>query len=214
MASRGIVLSLACALVHEPALLVLDEPTAGIDPILRRTVWDELHRLRERGVTIIATTQYVTEAEECDHVALIAHGRVVAYGTPEELRRRAMGGDEIELTTDTPFDGEVLQQVAGVRSVRQIGLREFRVVVDDAGSATPEIVDAVTQAGSGVAGVRASHPSFEDVFTRLVEAAPADAEAGPAQPEPDRAQSDAAQPEPAQPEPDEPAPAEADDGRP
>jgi len=75
-------LSLACALVHDPALLVLDEPTAGIDPILRRTVWDELHRQRDRGVTILATTQYVTEAEECDEVALIATGRVVAFGAP------------------------------------------------------------------------------------------------------------------------------------
>ncbi|HEX8026014.1 MAG TPA: ABC transporter ATP-binding protein, partial [Candidatus Limnocylindrales bacterium] len=101
-------LSLACALVHEPALLVLDEPTAGIDPILRRTVWDELQRLRDRGVAVIATTQYVTEAEECDAVALIARGRVVAYGAPEDLRRRAMGGDEIELETDAPFDGKVL----------------------------------------------------------------------------------------------------------
>jgi len=165
-------LSLACALVHEPSVLVLDEPTAGLDPILRRTVWDELHRLRDRGVTVIATTQYVTEAEECDDVALIAHGQVVANGAPEELRRRAMGGDEIELTTDDPFDASTLERLPSVRSVRQTDLHVFRVVVDDAGTATPELVDAVADSGGRVANVRESRPNFEEVFTRLVEQEP------------------------------------------
>jgi len=161
-------LSLACALVHEPALLVLDEPTAGIDPILRRTVWDELHRLRDRGVTVLATTQYVTEAEECDEVALIAGGRVVAFGSPDELRRRAMGGDRLELTTAQAFDAVRLVNVAAVRNVQQTGLRDFRVSVDDAGSATPEIVDAIVASGAEVSSVREYRPSFEEVFTILV----------------------------------------------
>jgi ABC-2 type transport system ATP-binding protein len=161
--------SLACALVHEPAILVLDEPTAGIDPILRRTVWDELHRQRDKGTTVIATTQYVTEAEECDAVALIARGRVVAYGTPEELRRRAIGGDVVEITTDALFDIAVLEALPSVRSVRQTGAHEFRVIVDDAGTATPQIVDAVNDAGGGVDNARESRPSFEEVFTTLVE---------------------------------------------
>jgi len=78
-------LELAAALVHEPDLLILDEPTAGLDPLLRRVVWDEVHRLRERGVTAIVTTQYVTEAEECDLVVLISEGRRIAFGTPDEL---------------------------------------------------------------------------------------------------------------------------------
>ena len=71
-------LELACALVHEPSLLFLDEPTAGIDPLLRESVWDELHRLRDDGRTLLVTTQYVGEAEECDEVALIADGRLIA----------------------------------------------------------------------------------------------------------------------------------------
>ena len=74
-------LELAAALVHEPTLLILDEPTAGIDPILRRTVWDEIHRLRDGGVTSLVTTQYVTEAEECNLVALISGGRLIALRT-------------------------------------------------------------------------------------------------------------------------------------
>ena len=80
-------LELASALVHEPALLLLDEPTAGIDPILRKTIWEELDRLKAAGRTLLVTTQYVTEAEGCDAVALIAGGRLVALGPPEELRR-------------------------------------------------------------------------------------------------------------------------------
>ena len=78
-------LELACALVHEPALLFLDEPTAGIDPLLRETIWEELHRLRDAGRTLLVTTQYVNEAEECDQVALIADGRLIALAPPEEL---------------------------------------------------------------------------------------------------------------------------------
>jgi ABC-2 type transport system ATP-binding protein len=171
--------SLACALVHEPAVLVLDEPTAGLDPILRRTVWDELHRVRERGATVIVTTQYVTEAEECDGVALIARGRVVAYGTPAELRRRAMGGDQIELTTDRPVDAELLEGLSAVHSVQQTGVREFRVVVDDAGTATPEIVDAIGAAGAAVGTVRESRPNFDEVFTRLVEQSGSEASEAP-----------------------------------
>ena len=75
-------LELACALVHDPALLFLDEPTAGIDPLLRARIWTELHRLRDAGRTLIVTTQYVNEAESCDRVALISDGRLLALATP------------------------------------------------------------------------------------------------------------------------------------
>ena len=84
-------LELACALVHDPALLFLDEPTAGIDPLLRASVWEELHRLRAAGRTMLVTTQYVNEAESCDLVALIAGGRLLALATPDDLRREAIG---------------------------------------------------------------------------------------------------------------------------
>src|SRR5690606_7182717 len=127
-------LELASALVHEPQLLVLDEPTAGIDPILRRTIWEELDRLKQAGRTLIVTTQYVTEAEGCDAVALIAGGRLVALGTPDDLRRQAAGGDVIEAETQTPFDPAALAGQAGILDVRSTGLRTFRVVADDAGT--------------------------------------------------------------------------------
>jgi ABC-2 type transport system ATP-binding protein len=84
--------ALATALVGERQLLFLDEPTTGIDPILRESIWAELGRLRDSGTTMLVTTQYVSEAEECDFVALLAQGRLIALGTPDELRARADGG--------------------------------------------------------------------------------------------------------------------------
>jgi ABC-2 type transport system ATP-binding protein len=162
-------LELACALVHDPALYFLDEPTAGIDPILRGRVWEELHRLKDAGRTLLVTTQYVNEAEECDTVALIAHGRLLALATPDDLRREAVGGDMIEVETTDPFDGEVLRKLPEVRDVRTQGPRTFQVVVDEAGAATPAVVDAISEAGGDVAVAREVRPSFDDVFAELVE---------------------------------------------
>ncbi|HEY3524097.1 MAG TPA: ABC transporter ATP-binding protein [Candidatus Limnocylindrales bacterium] len=162
-------LELACALVHDPVLLFLDEPTAGIDPLLRARIWDELHRQRDNGRTLIVTTQYVTEAEECDSVALIAGGRLVALGTPDELRRLAAGGDIVEVETTAPFDGTRLTRLDEVRQVRPTGARSFQAIVPDAGTATPSIVDAVTEAGGEVVVAREFRPSFDDVFAELVE---------------------------------------------
>jgi ABC-2 type transport system ATP-binding protein len=168
-------LELAAALVHEPDLLILDEPTAGIDPLLRRTVWEEIHRQRDRGVTAIVTTQYVTEAEECDRVALLSDGRLIASGTPNELRADALGGDVVEVTMRGLFDVASLRESAGVRGVRQTGPRTFRLVVDNAGTATPDAVQAMSEAGSEVESVREVRPTFEEVFTELVERARSDA---------------------------------------
>jgi ABC-2 type transport system ATP-binding protein len=162
-------LELACALVHDPTLLFLDEPTAGIDPLLRGRVWEELHRLRDAGRTLLVTTQYVTEAEECDAVALIADGRLLAIGTPDELRRMAVGGDVVEVETLATFDGSTLEGHEAVRQIRQTGPRSFLAIVDDAGTATPMIVDAVADAGGEVGAAREARPTFDEVFTELVE---------------------------------------------
>jgi ABC-2 type transport system ATP-binding protein len=171
-------LELACALVHEPALLILDEPTAGVDPILRRTIWDEIHRLRDRGVTSIVTTQYVTEAEEVDRVAVIAGGRLIALDSAAGLRRRAMGGEVIEIETASTFDAAALSDSRGIRDVHQTGLRSFRAVVDNAGAATPEVVEAVRSAGGELASVRELKPTFEEIFATIVERPPEDVSVG------------------------------------
>ena len=162
-------LELACALVHDPALLFLDEPTAGIDPLLRAKIWEELHRLRADGRTMIVTTQYVNEAESCDMVALIANGRLLALATPDDLRRQAVGGDVVVVETAALFDGEQLTGLPFVRHVRQDGSRQLTVVVDDAGTAMPDVVEAVKARGGEVVSAREERPSFDDVFAALVQ---------------------------------------------
>ncbi|MEO8437069.1 MAG: ABC transporter ATP-binding protein [Chloroflexota bacterium] len=162
-------LELACALVHDPALLFLDEPTAGIDPLLRARIWDELHRLRDAGRTLIVTTQYVNEAEQCDWVALIANGRLLALETPDGLRRKAIGGDVVAVETAAFFDGELLSTLPFVRHVRQDGARRLTVIVDDAGTATPDVVEAVRARGGEVVSAREERPSFDDVFAALIQ---------------------------------------------
>jgi ABC-2 type transport system ATP-binding protein len=161
-------LELACALVHEPDVLFLDEPTAGLDPLLRQVVWDELHRLRDSGKTLLVTTQYVNEAEACDQVALIAAGRRVALGPPEALRRTAVGGDRIIVETEQPLDWRSLDGLDFVRDTHQIDLCQMRVVVDDAGTAAPALVEALGTRNVTVVSTREDQPTFDDVFAMLV----------------------------------------------
>jgi ABC-2 type transport system ATP-binding protein len=161
-------LELACSLVHEPSLLVLDEPTAGIDPLLRTQVWDELGRLRDSGVTAVITTQYVSEAEYCDGVALIATGQLIANAAPEDLRRQALGGDVIEIVTKRDFDVRTLPRVEGVVDVRQRGPRDLLVIAEQAGLASPRVIDAITEAGGDVEYSREYRPTFDEVFTAIV----------------------------------------------
>lgn len=160
---------LASALVHDPDLMFLDEPTAGIDPILRGRVWGELHRLRDGGRTLLVTTQYVNEAEECDTVALISNGRLIALATPADLRREAMGGDVVEVRTADIFDATRLNDLPVVIDVEHRGRNELRVTVDDASTAMPDVVDAITRAGGDVASASEARSSFDEVFAILVE---------------------------------------------
>ncbi len=161
-------LELASALVHDPKLLFLDEPTTGIDPILRAKIWEELQRLRDDGRTMLVTTQYLAEAEMCDHVALIANGRLVAHATPGDLRREAIGGDMVDVETVRAFDGTTLAELPNVVQVQQAGPRALRIVVDDAGSATPLVVDAIEERGGEVESAREHRPTFDEIFAELV----------------------------------------------
>jgi ABC-2 type transport system ATP-binding protein len=162
-------LELASALVHEPAVLFLDEPTAGIDPLLRSTIWRELSRLRDEGRTLLVTTQYVGEAEGCDAVLLISDGRVIAAGTPDDLRRTAIGGDLVDVETAAPIDLTSLRQIDGVRRIEQRGPNSIRATVDDAARILPEIVDTITGAGGEVSSAAETRPSYDEVFALLVE---------------------------------------------
>ena len=162
-------LELACALVHSPDVLFVDEPTAGIDPMLRQAIWEELHTLRSEGRTLLITTQYVTEAEYCDRVALIADGELVAMDTPDELRKLVFGGEVLEVTTERAVDAEMLATVAGITNVRQPAARQLFVTTEDAATTTPQIVEALRQNGIGVVGLEEHQPTFDEVFTGLVE---------------------------------------------
>ena len=161
-------LELACALVHQPALMFLDEPTTGLDPLLRTRIWEELQRLRSEGRTMLVTTQYLGEAELCDNVALIANGRLVAYDTPDGLRRAAIGGDIVDVETASAFDGAGLDGLPGVVSTKQLGTHHLQVVVDDAGSATPTVMDAIAERGGEVESAREYRPTFDEIFAELV----------------------------------------------
>jgi ABC-2 type transport system ATP-binding protein len=161
-------LELACSLVHEPELVILDEPTAGIDPLLRGAIWEELHRLRDAGRTLLVTTQQVSEAEECDAVAMIVGGRIIALAPREDLRRMATNGDLLDVATNGVYDGSALVGMEGVGEVTQDGPRHFRVVVEDAGTALPLIVEKVKSSGVDIESAREHRLSFDEIFAILV----------------------------------------------
>jgi ABC-2 type transport system ATP-binding protein len=162
-------LELACALVHSPDVLFVDEPTAGIDPLLRQAIWDELAQLKAEGRTLLVTTQYVAEAEYCDRVALIVDGELVAMDAPEALRQMVFGGDVLQVDTERAVDPELLTPIGGVTNVRQTAPRQLMVTVEEAATLTTVIIDTLRQAGVEVATIEEHQPTFDEVFTGLVE---------------------------------------------
>lgn len=164
-------LQLAGALMHEPDVLVVDEPTAGIDPVLRARFWDHFRALRDTGRTILVTSQYVSEAEYCDHIAMLGRGRIIAAGTPEEVRQQAVGGEVVDVSADelTRAVVETLRRLDGVRAVRWLAFDQLRLTVDQAGLAIPAIMNALGQHGIEVEQVRESRPTFDEVFVKLME---------------------------------------------
>ena len=162
-------LELACALVHDPDVLFIDEPTAGIDPLLRQSIWDELHDLRSQGRTLVVTTQYVTEAEYCDRVALIVDGELVALDQPEVLRQMVFGGDVLQVDTNRAVDPELLTSLSGVSAIRQTAPRQLMITVEAAATLTPRIIETLRTANVEVVGIEEHQPTFDEVFTGLVE---------------------------------------------
>ncbi|MGH2449958.1 MAG: ATP-binding cassette domain-containing protein [Candidatus Limnocylindria bacterium] len=161
-------LALASALVHDPLVLFLDEPSAGIDPLLRRDIWDELRRLRDAGRTLLVTTQHVSEAEHCDGVALVAEGQLVALAAPDRLREVAFGGELVTIRTDRPADPAALRHLPGVREVHVRAPRELLAVIDHAGAAAPRIVEHLRSLDVGTLSVEEHVPSLEETFAELV----------------------------------------------
>ena len=162
-------LELACAVVHEPTVLFVDEPTAGIDPMLRLEIWEELRQIADEGRTLLVTTQYVAEAEYCDEVAILVAGELVARDTPDELRRSTYGGEVLEVDTDHPVDPNMLANLAEVISVQQPSAQRLIVVVDAAGTASPRLMEALAENGANVTRMTEYQPSFDEIFSELVE---------------------------------------------
>lgn len=159
-------LDLALALVHEPAVLFLDEPTTGLDPMSRRDVWEEVRRLnRERGMTIFLTTQYLEEADRLgDRIAIIDAGQIVAEGRPEELKAR-VGREAINLTfEEREQTGRADSILAVVSDNRQIDGRTLRIYLASAPQAVPRISNLLTEAGLFPSALTVTQPSLDDVF--------------------------------------------------
>ena len=177
-------LALACALIHTPRIIFLDEPTTGVDAVSRRDFWKILSSLLRSGITIVMTTPYMDEAERCSRVALLAGGRLLAADTPEGVKR-LMRGTVVEIVCPEIRRGfAVLRTVPGVREVQLFGDR-LNAVVDDPAREMPLIRAALTAAGIPILQTRALAPSLENVFISVTgsgEAGPSLAETIPEDP--------------------------------
>jgi ABC-2 type transport system ATP-binding protein len=174
-------LALACTLIHEPRLIVLDEPTTGVDPVSRREFWKLLSEFLELGITILVTTPYLDEAERCARVALLHAGRVIAADAPDVLRA-SLPGRVIEVVTDEADRvGEVVAGIVGVDDVQMFGARAHVRVSDAQPEDTLErIRQQLSNAGVAPRSTRFIPPTLEDVFIARLGAADAVLAAPPA----------------------------------
>jgi ABC-2 type transport system ATP-binding protein len=164
-------LDIALGLVHRPSVLFLDEPTTGLDPEVRASMWTEIARLaQDEGLTILLTTHYLEEADRlASRLAIVDRGRVVAEGTPEQLKADLRGDSvHVELDGDGGENGtvrEALEQLAGVREVVLDG-RSLHARAEDGARAVPGVLQALEARGLGVASVTVARPSLDDVYLR------------------------------------------------
>jgi len=166
-------LSLAATLVHNPELLFLDEPTAGIDPLLRRKFWDYFKELQNEGHTLFVTTQYVGEAAYCDLVGVMYDGKLLMVETPENLRKKAFGGEIVSIKTKewVRFESrkklESLPFVHG--KIKMVSDQEIDLIVDEASTAIPALIEACKVERIDIETIEEISPPFDDVFVKLIE---------------------------------------------
>jgi len=164
-------LSLACALIGDPELLFLDEPTTGLDPQSRRQTWDIVEGLKTRGRTVLLTTHYMEEAERlCDRVAILDHGKVIALGTPRELVASLGAEHVVEVSVDegssAALTAEVLAALPSVEGVAREGGR-WRLTVREVHRAVPALLATLAERGATPTELATHHASLEDVFMAL-----------------------------------------------
>jgi ABC-2 type transport system ATP-binding protein len=163
-------LALGTAIVHEPEMLFLDEPTAGVDPISRRSFWNLLYDLAEDGTTIMVTTHYMDEAEHCQHLAFIQHGRIVAHGSPAEVKDTKMRGEVLEIDCGEP--AVAIPALRGMGVFEEVALYGalIHAVAFDIEPLKPQIEKVLADAGVRVRTMDVIVPSLEDVFIASVRA--------------------------------------------
>lgn len=171
-------LALGCAVLHQPPIVFLDEPTGGVDPVSRRQFWDLIGNLAEGGVTVLVTTHYLDEAEHCRRLAIIHRGQMVALGTAHELKNVFAERPILELQTSQPVQAmAALERLPEVEKTSIFGTA-VHAVVRNAG-VTPEVLRAALEReGITVLGVSRATPSLEDVFLDVVERTEAKAQQG------------------------------------
>ena len=157
-------LDLGLSLVHKPEVLFLDEPTTGLDPGSRRVLWDEIKKLRDEGVTIILTTQYLEEADElANRISIIDEGLVVAEGTPDELKS-SIGGDVITLTFRSDDDAIKAQTIIENSDIED---NQIRVTVENGAEKIPNLLNQLVSKDINVQSASANKPSLDDVFLKV-----------------------------------------------
>lgn len=160
-------LALGCAVLHRPEVLFLDEPTAGVDPLSRRQFWELIHEMSAHGVTILVTTHYMDEAEYCNRLALVDSGRIVATGSPSEIKRAAIKGDLLLVECAPLGRGlELIKRQPGVLDAAVFGAA-LHVVVSAAEKARVELAAAMAAAGVQASRIEPIAPSLEDAFVAL-----------------------------------------------
>ncbi|MDD3179046.1 MAG: ABC transporter ATP-binding protein [Opitutaceae bacterium] len=164
-------LGLACALIHTPQVLFLDEPTNGVDPVSRRDFWRILYQLVREGVTIFVSTAYLDEAERCNRLALLHAGRLLGVGTPDEVKA-LMPGRLLEVRTTNPRPtAALLREKLADATVGLFGDR-VHVATRDAGATEKQVRQLIADAGFDLLSVRSIEPSLEDVFVAVLAAKP------------------------------------------
>ncbi len=158
-------LALGIALVHEPRLLFLDEPTSGVDPTARRAFWDLIYELAETGVTILVTTHYMDEAEYCERVGVMRDGRLLAMDTPTNLKQSIIQGDVWEVFAQPLEHG--LEALSGMPGVLRVGLAGDHLRTITQGPSQKELEVRLREAGVQVQKIERGEPTLEDVFLAL-----------------------------------------------
>jgi ABC-2 type transport system ATP-binding protein len=162
--------ALACATVHEPPLLFLDEPTAGVDPVSRRDFWEQIHAISARGTTSLLTTHYMDEAERCHRLAFIFRGTLLDVGTPDEIvARRDLRAAELEVERDSREAAALLRALPEVEEVAHFG-HHLRIATRDGSDAVRTGRDALAAHGIAVRSARPSRVTVEDAFVAMVRA--------------------------------------------